>query len=282
VLNVVTGRGDRAGAAIAAHPGIPRVAFTGGVGAGKAVLRAGVDTLKHVSLELGGKNPMIVFPDVDVDKAAQAAVDGMNLVKSQGQSCQSNSRIFVHRDIHQAFVVRVLDIVGTLSVGDPQDYQTDIGPLAYRAHYDRVLDFIRQGKEEGANLVTGGVAPDGPGLFLGPTVFDDVRHGMTIASKEIFGPVLSVMEWDDYETMVAQANDTPFGLTANIWTKDIAQAHLTAHRIEAGYVWINGNGKRVAGTPFGGYKQSGLGKEGSLEEVLSYTQLKVIAVGLQT
>jgi betaine-aldehyde dehydrogenase len=281
VFNLVTGTGLGAGAAIAGHPAIHRLAFTGGVVAGKAVLRAAAENIKHVTLELGGKNPMIVFPDVDPAKAAAAAVKGMNLARSQGQSCQSNSRIFVHRDIEEAFVAELLRIVNGMTVGHPLDPETDLGPLTYRAHYERVLGYIQKGQDEGATMRCGGASARSPGLFVDPTVFTDVEAGMTIARDEIFGPVMSVIRWDDYESMIAQANDSSFGLTANVWTRDLRLAHTTAHRIESGYVWINGSGKRVPGTPFGGYKQSGLGKESSLEELLEYTRHKVVAVGLQ-
>lgn len=281
VFNVVTGRGEQAGAALASHPGAPRIAFTGGVGAGKAVLRAGAEHIKHVTMELGGKNPMIVFPDADPVKAAQAAVKGMNFARSQGQSCQSNSRVFVHAEIRDIFIRELVDLVKGLTVGHPLDAGTDLGPVAFRAHYERVLGYVRQGREEGATLLTGGTAARDVGFFIEPTVFADVEPSMTIALEEIFGPVLSVLSWQSYEDMIAQANDTTFGLTANIWTRDMRMAHLTAHRIEAGYVWINGSGSRVPGTPFGGYKSSGLGKESSLEEILEYCRHKVIAVGLQ-
>ena len=281
VFNVVTGRGDRAGAAIAGHPQILRVAFTGGVPAGRAVLRAGAEHIKHVTMELGGKNPMIVFSDADPVKAARAAVKGMNFARSQGQSCQSNSRVFVHDDIRERFTDEVVRIVRSLKVGHPLEPDTDLGPVAFRAHYERVLGYIQRGQEEGANLLAGGDAPRPAGFFVSPTVFDGVDPSMAIAKDEIFGPVLSLLPWRDYDEMVEQANDTPFGLTANIWTRDLRLAHLTAHRIEAGYVWINGSGSRVPGTPFGGYKTSGLGKESSLEEILEYTRYKVVAVGLQ-
>lgn len=280
VFNVVTGRGARVGAAIAAHPLVPRVAFTGGVPAGRSVLKAAADHIKHVTLELGGKNPMIVFPDVDPARAAKAAIAGMNIARSQGQSCQSNSRVFVHEDIHGEFVEHLVKCVSGMRVGDPLDPNTDVGPLAYRAHYERVLGYVETGKREGATLVAGGSSSRKPGFFLDPTIFDDVEHGMTIATDEIFGPVVSVIPWRDYETVISQANDSEFGLTANIWTNDLHLAHATAHRIQAGYVWINGVGKRVFGTPFGGYKSSGLGKESSLEEILEYTRHKVVAVGL--
>ena len=280
VFNVVTGTGPGAGAALAATPLVPRVAYTGGVPAGKAVLRAGVEQLKHVTLELGGKNPMIVFPDVDPAKAARAAVKGMNFARSQGQSCQSNSRVFVHDAVYEDFLQALLPAVAALRVGDPLEPANDLGPVTYAGHYERVLGYIRAGIDEGATLRAGGAQRAERGYYVQPTVFTDVEHGMTIATEEIFGPVMSVLRWSDYETVVAQANDTSFGLTANIWTNDLGLAHRTAHRIQAGYVWVNGIGKRVPGTPFGGYKQSGLGKESSIEEIFEFTRHKVVAVSL--
>lgn len=280
VLNVVTGRGSRAGAAIAEHPGIPRVAFIGSVPTGKAVMRAGADHIKHVTLELGGKNPMVVFPDVDIDKAVDGAVRGMNFARSQGQSCQSTSRVYVHRDIRSAFLDRLVGIVGDLKVGDPLDPATDLGPLAYRAHYERVLGYIQSGIDEGATLLTGGASDRKPGYFVKPTVFGDVSQHMRIAREEIFGPVMSIIEWEDVDEVTALANDTPFGLTASIWTNDLSAAHRMARDVEAGYIWINGSAKRVPGTPFGGFKLSGLGKESSLEELLSFCRTKTIAVSV--
>lgn len=280
VFNVVTGQGRTSGAAIASHPRIPRVAFTGSVPTGKAVMRAGADHIKHVSLELGGKNPMVVFADVDVAKAAQSAVRGMNFARSQGQSCQSTSRVYVHRDIMAEFTDQVLGLVGAMKVGDPLDAGTDLGPLAYRAHFERVLGYIKTAKEEGATMLTGGRSERSPGYFVDPTVFAGVTQDMTIARDEIFGPVMALIEWSELGEVTEMANDTEFGLTASVWTNDLSIAHRMAQRIEAGYVWINGSAKRVPGTPFGGYKLSGLGKESSLEEVLGFTRLKTVAVNL--
>ncbi len=281
VFNVVTGRGDVAGARIAEHPHVPRVAFTGGVANGRRVLRSAAESIKHVTLELGGKNPMIVFPDVNVERAARAAVKGMNLARSQGQSCQSNSRVFVHADIVDQFTTALLEIVHQLRVGDPLDPENDMGPLTFQAHYERVLGYIEAGEREGAELLAGGRSDREKGYFVDPTVFRGVEHGMTIATEEIFGPVVSILSWTDLDEVVAAANDTVFGLTANIWTDNIHVAHRTAHRIQAGYVWINGTGGRVPGTPFGGFKQSGLGRESSLDEVFEFSQYKTIAVELQ-
>jgi betaine-aldehyde dehydrogenase len=280
VFNVVTGDGRRTGAAIAEHPGISRLAFTGSVEAGKAVMRAAAERIKHVSLELGGKNPMIVFPDVDLDKTAAAAIRGMNFARSQGQSCQSTSRVFVNHEIINEFSDRVVAMARDLKVGDPLDEATQMGPIAYKAHYDRVLDYVRLGVDEGANLLTGGRSSLDRGFFIDPVVFGEVSPKMRIAQEEIFGPVMSLIEWSDIDHVIDMANDTDFGLTAAIWTNDVSTAHRLAHSLEAGYVWINGAGRRVPGTPFGGYKLSGLGKESSIEEVLSFCRTKTIAVSI--
>ncbi|MPZ62703.1 MAG: aldehyde dehydrogenase family protein [Propionibacteriales bacterium] len=281
VLNVVTGPAAT-GAAIVGHPDVPRIAFTGSVPSGRAVLRTAAEHIKHVTLELGGKNPMVVFDDADPARAAAAAVAGMNLRRSMGQSCQSNSRILVHRSSKDAFLDALTDIVEGLRVGDPLDEATDLGPLAFEQHYERVLGYVEAGRSEGARLLTGGRRPDHltRGYYLAPTVFADVQPGMRIAREEIFGPVMSVFDWDDEEDMIRLANDVEYGLTANIWTNDVHRAHRTAQRLQAGTVSINGEGRKPIGTPFGGYKHSGIGLEGSLDELLSYTRSKSVVVNL--
>lgn len=282
VFNVVTGRGGRAGEALVAHPGVPRIAFTGGVPTGRRVLEVAAEHIKHVTLELGGKNPMIVFPDADPRVAARAAVDAMNFRRTQGQSCGSNSRVFVHTKIRHVFEEALGEMVAALRVGDPRHEDTDMGPLCHAEHYRRVTGYVESGKAEGATVLVGGGRPPGlnRGYFLQPTVFTDVGDEFRIAREEIFGPVLSVIAWKDYQAMVESVNDVPYGLTANIWTNDVSVAHRTARLVHAGYVWINGSGGKPTGAPFGGFKQSGLGKEGSLEEVLSYTREKTVIVTL--
>ena len=281
VLNVVTG-GPTAGAAIVSHPDVPRVAFTGSVPAGQAVMRAAAEHLTHVSLELGGKNPIIVLPDVDVERAARAAVAGMNIARCSGQSCGSTSRLFVHEDIRSAFLDALVERVEALRIGDPRDEATEVGPLAFRAHHERVRAYVSAGRDEGATLVSGGARPIGMdrGFFLEPAVFADVEDGMRIAREEIFGPVMSVLSWRDIDDVVARANALPLGLTANIWTNDLSTAHRLARAVEAGYVYVNGTGRRPVGTPFGGWKSSGLGKENGLDELLSYTREKTVTVTL--
>jgi betaine-aldehyde dehydrogenase len=282
VFNVVTGGGRTAGAALAEHPRVPRVAFTGSVPTGQRVAEAGARWIKQVSLELGGKNPLIVFPDADPVRAAQGSVKAMNLARSMGQSCGSSSRVFVHQSIKSAFLDALVDAVSALRVGDPTDPATDMGPLAYRAHFEKVTELVAAGVAEGANLLYGGERPDGldRGFYLEPTVFTEVKPEMRIAREEIFGPVMSVLDWSDYESVIREANATEYGLTANVWTNDISLAVRTARRLDAGYVYINGTGKRPAGSPFGGFKMSGIGKENSLEELLSYTTEKSITATL--
>jgi betaine-aldehyde dehydrogenase len=283
VLSVLTGAGREVGAALVGHPRVPRIAFTGSVPTGRALLHTAADQIKHLTLELGGKNPLIVFPDVDPVAAAHAAVAGMNIARSNGQSCGSTSRIFVHRSVRGPFLDALLDRVGKLRIGDPMDLDTEVGPLAFRAHYERVLNYIRIGRQEGATLAYGGSRPAGlaTGYYVEPTVFTDVTDDMTIAREEIFGPVMSVFDWTDVDDVIARANDSTMGLTANVWTNDVSVAHRTAAALEAGYVYINGNGRRPTGMPFGGWKHSGLGKEHCVEELLSYTREKTIGITLR-
>jgi betaine-aldehyde dehydrogenase len=282
LVSIITGD-YRAGSALVEHPKVPRVGFTGSVASGRAVLRGAAEHIKHVSLELGGKNPMIVFPDSDLDRVTGAAVDCMNLRRGQGQSCGSPSRIFVHRDIYDEFVGALRALLAGFSVGDPADPAVDMGPLAYRAHYERVCGYVTAGLEDGAHLAVGGNRPPGldRGFYLEPTIFTDVTTSMRIAQEEIFGPVISILKWDDEDEVLAWANELPLGLTANIWTRDINRALRFAKSTQAGYVWVNGTGARPWGAPFGGHKLSGLGSENDLGELLSYTQVRNISFGAQ-
>jgi betaine-aldehyde dehydrogenase len=279
-INVVTGDGPTTGAALVAHPDVPRIAFTGSVATGRAVLKGAAEHIKTVTLELGGKNPQIIFPDVGLEQVARATVDAMNFRRGQGQSCGSPSRVFVHAEIHDDFVEMLKSLVEDFQVGDPLDSATDMGPLAYAAHYERVTGYVASGKAEGARLVTGGDRPADAehGYFLEPTIFDRVDPEMTIAREEIFGPVVSVLSWTDENEVLATANALPLGLTANIWTNNLSAALGLSRAVEAGYVWVNGRGQRPFGAPFGGYKYSGLGKENDLDELLSYTRVKNVNV----
>jgi betaine-aldehyde dehydrogenase len=281
VVNIVTGDGPACGGALVAHKEVRRIAFTGSVETGRAITRAA--GIKTLSLELGGKNPLIVYPDVDIEKAAAAAVAGMNFTRSQGQSCGSNSRVFVHSKIKDRFLEAVLARTEKIVIGLPELESTQMGPVVTRRHYERVMGYIQAGRDEGARLVCGGGHAPGSGLqkgcFVDLTIFDQVRHGMKIEREEIFGPVMTVISWNDEATMLQEVNDSDYGLCANIWTNDISTGLRMADAVEAGYVWVNGHGgKRFKGAPFGGFKDSGIGREHSIDELMSYAQVKNINV----
>jgi len=282
VLGVVTGAGDVVGARLVEHPDVPRVAFTGSVPTGRAVLHGAAHEIKHVSLELGGKNPVLIFPDVDPERAANAAVAGMNIARSTGQSCGSGSRLFVHDDIRGPFLEALHRRLDRMQVGDPHDEATDVGPLSFRAHYERVTGYVATARREGATVSYGGDRPAGltRGFYLRPTVLIDLDDAMTVVQDEIFGPVISVLRWRDLDDVVRRANALPLGLTANIWTNDVSTALRTAAAVEAGYVYVNGTGRRPTGMPFGGWKRSGIGQENGPEELISYTREKAVTVTL--
>jgi betaine-aldehyde dehydrogenase len=282
VFNVLAG-GAEAGDALVTHPGIKRIGFTGSVATGlKIQQRAASAAVKHVSLELGGKNPMIVFPDANLDAAVAGAVNGMNFGICAGQSCGSNSRNYIHRDIYDHFVERVAERLEAMRVAPAYDDGVDMGPLVTQEHFERVMGYVESGREQGARLVTGGERPNGTtppgGYFLRPTLFADVSPEMRIGREEIFGPVMSMMPWSETEEVIAAANDTELGLTAAVWTSDLDTAHRVADRLDAGYVWVNDSARHYWGTPFGGHKNSGLGREESTEEYESYMEQKAVHV----
>jgi aldehyde dehydrogenase (NAD+)/betaine-aldehyde dehydrogenase len=284
VFNILTGAGRIVGDALVRHPGVKRIAFIGSVPTGQAIQRAAAESgIKHVTLELGGKNPMIVFPDNDPDEIAAAAMAGMNF-SWQGQSCGSTSRLLVHDDLYDAVVVRVAALVEALRLGDPQDPTTDMGPLNSKVQHDKVLGFIADTRREGARLVAGGERPQGAefarGFWVRPTVFADVAPTMRLWREEVFGPILSIGRWSDVDEVADLANSTEFGLTAAIWTRDIKAAVMMARRVRSGHVWINGCSRHFLGVPFGGMKNSGIGREEGIEEMLSYTEVKVINIML--
>ncbi|MEE8177780.1 MAG: aldehyde dehydrogenase family protein [Acidobacteriota bacterium] len=284
VVNIVTGDGSRAGAALVKHPAVRRIAFTGSVEVGREIMRAAADGLKTISLELGGKNPMIVFPDANLEQAVNAAFNGMNYCWSQGQSCGSTSRLFLHLDLHDEFLDRLVEKVKAVRMGLPHEEATQMGCLVSQQQFDKVMSYIELGKKEGASLVAGGGKPSDPalqrGYFVEPTVFDRVDYRMRLAQEEIFGPVQSVLIWKDEKELVAMVNSVMYGLTASIWTRDFPTAYRMASEVEAGFVWINDSSRHFAGVPFGGYKQSGLGREECLADLLSYTQVKSVNVNL--
>jgi betaine-aldehyde dehydrogenase len=283
VWNVVPG-GREVGQVLSSHPDVAMVALIGSVPTGRAVMKAAADTLKPILLELGGKNALIAYPDADLEAVSAAVVDGMNFTWC-GQSCGSTSRAFIHEKIYDAVLQRAAESVKRYKPGDPTDPATTMGSIINQVQYDRVMKYIAAGKEDGARLVSGGKRPDdaklAKGLFIEPTIFADVNMGMRIGKEEIFGPVLSVFKWKDEAEMLAQVNQVEYGLTCSIWTNDLATAHRTAAAVEAGFVWINEVSKHFLGAPFGGYKQSGVGREECIEELIRFTREKNIHVNLK-
>jgi betaine-aldehyde dehydrogenase len=282
-VNLIAG-GAETGDALVTSPRVKRLSFVGSLPTALAIqsrLSVG-GTVKHLSLELGGKNAMIIFPDVDLDAAVDAAVAGMSFAVSAGQSCQSTSRLLLHADIYEPFLDLLAARMSALRVGVAYDEAVDMGPLVSAAQLARVQSYVASGIDEGARLVTGGAAPAGlpPGHYLQPTLFADVEPGMRIAREEIFGPVVAALPWRDYDEMIALANDVELGLSAAVWSRDIDAALRTAADVQAGYVWVNDANRHYLGSPFGGVKNSGIGREESPEELLSYLETKSVNVRL--
>ena len=282
VVNILTGYGAEAGDAIVAHPEIRRLAFIGSAATGRGIQRRVAEvSVKTITLELGGKNPIVIFPDADVDQAVDGALRGMNFTW-QGQSCGSTSRLIVHESIHDDFVGRLAERIGALRSGLPDDESTDTGAIVNQGQYDKVRSYIQIGQEEGARLVVGGTVADGPdlanGLFLRPALFDGVKPDSRLAQEEIFGPVLAAMPFTDYDDALRIANSVQYGLTGSIFTSDLRIAHRYARDVQAGYVWVNDTSRHFTGTPFGGFKDSGIGREEDLDEILSYTQTKNVNI----
>ncbi|OYO04814.1 aldehyde dehydrogenase [Enemella evansiae] len=280
VLSVIVGNGPTLPDALVRHRHVRRIGFIGSEPTGRAIQRAAAETgVKEVSLELGGKNAMVVFSDADLDAAAEGAVFGMNFTWS-GQSCGSNSRLLVQREVHDELVQRIVRIIEARRVGSPFESATEQGTMINQTQYDKSLSYIDIARTGGAEVATGGGRPQGfdRGLFVAPTVFTGVRPDMRIAQEEVFGPLLSVISFDDEDEAVKIANGVAFGLTASVWTTDVNRAFRMARAFEAGFVWINGSSRHFPNVPFGGVKGSGIGREESLEELLSYTELKSINV----
>ncbi len=285
VLSVVVGNGPAVGRALVRHPAIHRIGFIGSEPTGRAIQRDAADSgVKDVSLELGGKNALVVFPDADLERAAAGAVSGMNFAVSAGQSCGSTSRLLLHESVASDFLAAVVARAEAIRVGHPLDPTTEMGPLSSKPQFDKTVRYIAAGLEDGAQLATGGARPrdlDLPaGYYVAPTIFTGVESTARIAQEEIFGPVLSVLTFRTEAEAVALANGVDYGLTASVWTNDLRRAHRMARDLDAGYVWVNGSSRHFWGMPFGGFKSSGVGREESLEELISYTQTKTVNVFL--
>ena len=280
-LNVVPGFGETAGAALVRHPGVDAISFTGSTEVGRIVMREAAATLKKVSLELGGKSPNIVFADADLGVAVKGA--SMGAFYGKGEVCAAGSRILVESAIHDEFVEGLKAQAAKATVGDPMASTTRLGAIVSEDQLDRVMGYIEAGRRDGASLVAGGerVKVDGRGNFVTATVFNDVDPAMTIAQEEIFGPVAAVIPFDDVDDAVAKANDSLYGLAAGIWTRDIGKAHRLAAEIDAGTVWVNTYNQYSPASPFGGFKQSGFGRDMGFQSALEkYTQLKSVWVAL--
>ena len=281
VLNVITGSGGVAGQAIVAHPGVDKIAFTGDTTTGRGVMRTAADTVKHLTLELGGKSPNIVFADADLDAAVRGATIG--IFYGKGEVCAAGSRLLVDRAVKDQFIDKVAARTKKMTVGDPLDPKTRFCALASKAQLEKVLRYVETAKKEGAALVAGGARVDigtGKGFFVQPTMFADVTPGMAIAREEIFGPVLATIEFADVDEAIARANDSMYGLAAAVWTRDIRKAHYVASKLQAGTVWVNTYNVYDTAVPFGGYKQSGFGREMSMHALEHYTQTKTVWVDL--
>lgn len=280
-LNVVTGYGPTAGQALVDHPGVAKITFTGSTATGRRIVTSSAQDLKKITLELGGKSANIVFPDADLAAAAQGAITAIFL--NQGQVCCAGSRLFVHESIHDEFVEELVQAANAIQLGHGLADGTEMGPLVSQTQLDRVLGFVESGRTQGATIACGGSRADGElanGYFIRPTIFTDVADDMTIAQEEIFGPVLSVFRFSDEDEVIARANSSSYGLAAGLWTTNVARAHRVAHALEAGTVWVNAYNAIDPVAPFGGYKQSGYGRDLGEESLLGYTQTKTVWVGL--
>jgi acyl-CoA reductase-like NAD-dependent aldehyde dehydrogenase len=281
VLNVITGPGSSVGQAIVDHPGIDKIAFTGDTTTGRGIMRGAAETVKHLTLELGGKSPNIVLADADLDAAVRGATVG--IFYGKGEVCAAGSRLLVDRTIKDRFMEQLVARTKKMVPGDPLDPKTRLGAISSKSQLERVLAYVEMGRKEGATLVAGGRRADigtGKGYFMEPTVFDAVTPDMTIAREEIFGPVLATIEFADLDEAIARANETMYGLASAVWTRDIKKAHHVARKLKAGTVWINTYNVYDTAAPFGGYKQSGFGREMSAYALEHYTQVKSVWVDL--
>ncbi|PQD95716.1 betaine-aldehyde dehydrogenase [Pradoshia eiseniae] len=278
VVNIVPGYGQTAGQPLVDHPDVDKVAFTGSTKVGKSIMRSAADTLKRITLELGGKSPNIILPDADLTKAVPGAL--MGIMFNQGQVCCAGSRLYVQKNLYDNVVADLVSNTKKIKQGNGLEEGTTMGPLISSTQQSRVKGYIDKGIEEGAEVLTGGDIPFEKGYFVSPTIFADVNHSMTIAKEEIFGPVVSAMPFDDIDDLVEKANDSMYGLAAGVWTQDIKKAHYIAHKLKAGTVWVNTYNTFDAGSPFGGYKQSGLGREMGSYALDNYTEVKSVWINM--
>ncbi|MGN7407918.1 aldehyde dehydrogenase family protein [Sporosarcina sp. SAFN-010] len=280
VVNVVPGAGRVAGDAIVTHKDVDKVAFTGSTAVGKGIMQKAADQLKGVTLELGGKSPSIILEDANLEEAIVGAFNGT--MYNHGQNCSACTRVYVHRSLHEEVVNGLVERANALKLGPGMDPETEMGPLVSAKQQQTVLDFIEKGKSEGARLVAGGSKAFDQGYYVQPTIFVDVEDNMTIAREEIFGPVLSVFVFDTVEEVIQRANDSIYGLAASVWTENIKTGHYVAKKLKAGTVWINDFGIEIETMPFGGYKQSGIGREmGGEYGLANYTEVKSVFVNIK-
>jgi betaine-aldehyde dehydrogenase len=283
VFNVIQGGGE-VGEMLTTHPGIAKVSITGEVGTGKKVMQAAASTLKQVTLELGGKSPIIIYEDADLDEAVAGAMLGN--FYTQGEICSNGTRVFVHHSIREAFLEKLVARTRQLRIGDPMDMDTQVGALINPGHYQKVMQYIKIGKKEGAKLLTGGTRKilEGElsgGYFIAPAIFDACKDEMQMVQEEIFGPVMAVLDFEQEEEVIDRANNTPYGLAAGVFTQDLRRAHRTVEQLQAGICWINTFNITPVEIPFGGYKQSGIGRENGLAAIEHYTQLKTVYVAMK-
>jgi len=274
VVNVVTGYGNPTGTALVAHPGVDKIAFTGSTATGRAIAHVAADRNARLSLELGGKSPQVIFADADVSNAVNGVMAGV--FAASGQSCMAGSRVLVERGAFDAVASLLAERAGMIHPGDPLDPATQLGPLASRAQLEKVLSYLELGKAEGLELLAGGSRPDRRGFFVQPTVFGPVDTASRVSREEIFGPVVCLVPFDDEDEAVRIANDTPYGLAASVWTENVRRAHRMVGRLRAGSVWVNNYRVLGRALPFGGYKQSGLGRELGIDALNSYTEVKSV------
>jgi len=279
VVNVISGYGPTAGTALAEHPEIKKIAFTGSTAVGRKVLEASArSNLKKVTLELGGKSPVIVFPDADLDQAIAASTGAIFF--NHGQCCCAGSRLFVHEDIYDKFIAKFTEVAKSWAVGNPLEKGVVHGPLVDELQYNRVLGYMEKGKQEGATVACGGGKVDRPGYFVQPTLFTNVNDNMTIAKEEIFGPVVVAMKFKTVEEVIERANNTAYGLAASLFTKDLKTAYKVQSALRAGTVWVNTHNTFFSNAPFGGFGESGIGRELGKYGLTEYTQVKTITTAI--